>query len=243
MSNRHPKTSAFDCPRQSPGRSFTAAPVRHRRDGWTPEKQVDFIEALAESGCVTEACERVGMSTQSAYALRARIDAQSFRIAWDTALDYAVRCLSDAAFSRALKGVVRPVFYQGEQVGERRYFDERLTMFLLRYRDPQHYGAWLDQHIATQHPDGPAILLSKAVQRVALDAYATEAGDPPPRHPPFATARIVEEEELEERRQNRREAAEDAREQARMHRARREEEEFWSDYEREPQSDAGTIVP
>src|SRR4029453_1560965 len=70
---------------------FTPAHLRSRHDGWTPEKQTGFIEALAECGCVTEACERVGMSPRSAYALRARIDAQSFRIAWDTALDYAVR--------------------------------------------------------------------------------------------------------------------------------------------------------
>lgn len=218
-------------------------PVRPRHDGWSPDKQVGFIEALAECGCVEDACRRVGMSPQSAYALRRRVDAQSFRIAWDAALDYAVRRLSDAAFARALNGVVRPVFYQGEQVGERRYFNERLTMFLLRYRDPQRYGAWLDQHIFTQHPDGPALLLSKAVDRVELDAFAEKLGAPRPRHPPFPTARIVDEDELEERRQQRREAADRRREQAEMRRRQREDEEFWADYESEAKPDAGTILP
>ena len=222
---------------------FTPVPVRPRHDGWNPDKQTTFIEALAECGCVEEACRRVGMSAQSAYALRARIDAQSFRYAWDAALDYAVRRLSDAAFSRALNGVLRPVFYQGEQVGERRYYDERLTMFILRYRDPQRYGAWLDQHIATQHPDGPAILLSKALHRVALDAYAEEAGQLPPRHPPFPAARIVDEDEQEERRLARAEAAEEARERARLRRARHEEEEFWAEYEGEEKPADGTILP
>jgi hypothetical protein len=148
------------------------------------------------------------MSPPSAYALRRRIDAQSFRIAWDAALDYAVRRLSDAAFSRALNGVSRPVFFKGEQVGERRFFDERLTMFILRYRDPKRYGAWLDDYMVDQHPDGTAILLSKALDRVAQDAFAAEAGDPPPRHPPLATSRIVDEDELEERRRERLEEAE-----------------------------------
>lgn len=222
---------------------FTAVSLRHRNDGWTPDKQTDFIEALAECGCVAEACDRVGMSPRSAYSLRRRIDAQSFRIAWDTALEYAVRRLSDVAFARALNGVLRPVYYQGEQIGERRYFDERLTMFLLRYRDPQRYGAWLDQHVVTQHPDGPAILLNKAIHRVALDAHAEAAGEPPPRHPPFATARIVDDDELEERRRQLRDAAEEARERARIARLDREDEEFWASYEPDPKPDSGTILP
>ena len=37
------------------------------------------------------------------------------------------------------------MFYKGEQVGERRYFDERLTMFLLRLRDPARFGTWRDR--------------------------------------------------------------------------------------------------
>ena len=120
-------------------------PTRARHDGWTPGRQKAFLVALAECGVVSEACARVGMSPRAAYALRRRPDADHFRRAWDAALDYAVRRLSDAAFARALNGVTRPVFYQGEQVGERTYYDERLTMFVLRYRDPLRYGKWLDQ--------------------------------------------------------------------------------------------------
>jgi len=216
---------------------FETVPVSPRHDGWTPEKQIGFIEALAQCGCVAEACGRVGMSKQSAYALRARIDAQSFRIAWDTALDYAVRRISDEAFSRALNGVSRPVFFQGEQIGERRYFDERLTMFILRYRDPERYGAWLDQHVATQHPDGPAILLSKALHRVALDAFAEEAGDLPPRHPPLVTSRIVEEEELEERRRQREETASRRRDHEEWAERMREDDNYWGHYKYDADSD------
>jgi hypothetical protein len=223
---------------------FTPVPVRPRHDGWTPEKQSAFIEALAESACVDEACRRVGMSTQSAYALRRRVDAQSFRIAWDTALDYGVRRLSDVALSRALNGVSRPVFYRGEQIGERRYFDERLTMFLLRYRDPRRYGAWLDDCAVEQHPDGPALLLSRALDRVALDAFAEEAGRFPPRHPPFPSTRILDAEDQEERRQRRLDAAERRRERAER---RREQLELdaWDALNGEPDepSGAGKTLP
>lgn len=129
------------------GRDFPFEPValRFRHDGWTAERQAAFIQALAECGCVAEACGRVGQSVGGAYSLRARPEAWSFRAAWDAALAHAIQRLSDAAFARALHGVSRPVFFQGEQIGERRHYDERLTTFLLRYRDPDRYGKWNDR--------------------------------------------------------------------------------------------------
>jgi hypothetical protein len=65
---------------------FDPVPLRYRRDGCTPRRQVDFIRYLAACGCVVEACRRVGLSTESAYKLCRRSDAASFRHAWDGAL-------------------------------------------------------------------------------------------------------------------------------------------------------------
>ena len=146
-----------------PGTLATPVLTKLRHDGWTPDRQHDFVAALAASGCVAEACRAVGMTPTSAYRLPARPDAGAFRQAWDIALDFAIRRLSDAAVSRALNGVSRPVFYQGEQIGERRHYDEKLTMFLLRYRDPTRYGAWLDSMEARRHPDGAGIILAHAL--------------------------------------------------------------------------------
>ncbi len=195
--------------------------VRPRHDGWSPEKQVDFIEALAESGCVAHACERVGMQPQSAYMLRRRIDAQSFRFAWDMALDYAVQRLAEAARSRAIHGVAVPVFYQGEQIGERRHFDERLTRFLLRCRDPVRYGAWIDRMVeARRHPDGAASLLSRAMHNLEDDAYAEEAGErrSRDRHLPLGWTRVDNLEDVRAadlaREEEAREAADEARREA-----------------------------
>jgi hypothetical protein len=152
------------------GPEFEPARPRRRFDGWTPERQVAFIEALAETACVAEACRAVGMSERSAYSLRARADAISFRNAWDTALDYAMRRLSDAVLSRALNGVAVPVFFQGEQIGEKRYYNERLAMFLLRCRDPLRYGKWLDRRDYSGHPEGSALELAAAKRAVREDA-------------------------------------------------------------------------
>ena len=178
--------------------AFTPVATRARHDGWTPEKQVRFVEALAESGCVTEACGAVGMSKQSAYTLRMRTDAQGFRVAWDAALDLAIRRLSDECYSRALHGEVIPHFYQGAQIGEHRRYDNRLAMFLLRYRDPLRYAATLDQMVYAGHPETAAIAFARARERVRDEAHgldpadvsiATMAAD----GPPFATTPVFTE--------------------------------------------------
>ncbi len=129
-------------------RAIEPVPVRARADGWSPLKQVAFIEALAACGCVEEAAARLGMSARSAYKLRARPGARSFREAWEVAQDSAVERVADAMFGRAIHGVSRPVFYQGEQIGERRHYDDRLAMFILSRRALDHYGAWIDRREA-----------------------------------------------------------------------------------------------
>lgn len=83
---------------------------------------------------------------------------------------------TDSQGSLWVNGVARPVFYQGEQVGERRYYNERLTQFLLRYRDPVRYGAWLDGYEVRRHPDGAGIILAKALNIVLDSAHGF---DPP----------------------------------------------------------------
>ena len=124
-------------------------PVRVRHDGWTVDKQFAFIQKLADCGSVTAACKHVGMSRESARRLRSRPCGRAFRDAWDAALDCGYAEVEEAAMERSKNGVARPVFYQGEQVGEWRYFDERLTMFLLRFRRRHRFGLEAEQPI---HP-------------------------------------------------------------------------------------------
>ena len=159
---------------------FTPAPSRRRHDGWTAERQVGFIEALAATASVAAACKAVGMSASSAYDLRARPGAASFREAWGVALDHAVHRLGEAAIDRAMNGTATPVFFQGEQVGERRRYDERLTMFILRLRDPERFGTWREA-MTPMGRQGPgqetdAARLAVALARVGIDADAAEAG-------------------------------------------------------------------
>jgi hypothetical protein len=57
-----------------------------RRDGWTAERQLRFLDVLARSRSVTAAATSVGMSRESAYRLRSRLAGGLFALLWDRAL-------------------------------------------------------------------------------------------------------------------------------------------------------------
>jgi molybdenum-dependent DNA-binding transcriptional regulator ModE len=123
-------------------RTAPTVPTRPRADGWTAERQHAFLEALGREGSVAAACRQVGLSHQSAYALRARGEGPGgnpFAAAWDAAVEAARasrrEAVDDAAFTRALHGWVEPIWYRGEQVGERTRYDARLLMKLLELQD------------------------------------------------------------------------------------------------------------
>ena len=81
---------------------------RIRRDGWTAERQIGFLAALADTRSVTRAAASAGMSRESAYRLRARRDCILFAALWDRALATELGgeshdgVLSDGALARLL---------------------------------------------------------------------------------------------------------------------------------------------
>lgn len=121
--------------------SFTPVPRKcNRHDGWTPERQQRFIEALADKGSIAAACKAVDMSTEGAYHLRRQKGAEEFRAAWEKAINLGVQRLEDVAMDRALNGVDEPVYSYGELVGVRKKVNDRLLMFMLRNRAPERFG-------------------------------------------------------------------------------------------------------
>lgn len=112
-----------------------------RHDGWTPERQHGFIEALADTGSVKSAAHAVNMTPESAYLLRRHPEADSFRKAWENALKLGVRRLEDIAMERALHGVEVPVYSYGKLIGTRRVYNDRLLMFILRNRAGKRFQA------------------------------------------------------------------------------------------------------
>ena len=110
---------------------FDPVSVRHRIDGWTPQKQREYVEALADSGVSRYAAARVGMSEQSVNRLRRRPDARSFDRACEAAMRIGARRLVSVAFERAIEGTVKRIYYHGEVKSEERVYDNRLLMALI----------------------------------------------------------------------------------------------------------------
>ena len=74
-------------------------------------------------------------------------------VPWAAALTVGLDRLRDIAFERAIDGVPVPVFYKGEQCGEKRWYNDRLLMFILRHHLPAKYGALAALPPGTKHPD------------------------------------------------------------------------------------------
>jgi hypothetical protein len=72
--------SASDSFRQS------RKPRRIRKDGWTPERQLRFLDALADTRSVRQAAAFAGMSRESAHRLRNRPECALFAALWGRAL-------------------------------------------------------------------------------------------------------------------------------------------------------------
>ena len=124
------------------------AAARRRHDGWTPERQRAFIEALAKIGMVSAAARSVGMSRKSAYALleRARPDS-SFARAWREAQALGRVTAEFTAIERAIDGVELPYFYRGTQRGVRRVYNDRLLIAALAamHRAQGGTGEWWEK--------------------------------------------------------------------------------------------------
>lgn len=108
-------------------------PLRFRFDGWTAARQRNFLAALGETGCIRDACRRVGMSKTSAYRLRRRSD--EFAEEWDAALDRAATVLEQVAYERAVIGLEEPVYHYGKLVGMRRRYSDSLLRLLIQRGD------------------------------------------------------------------------------------------------------------
>lgn len=121
--------------------AFTPAPTRKKHAGWTAERQREFIEHLALTGSVGEACALVGLASSSAYRLRNKAGAESFARAWDAALSLAATRLAAIAFDRALHGRAERFYKDGELVMERKMPSDYLLTWLLSRLDPLQFGS------------------------------------------------------------------------------------------------------
>ncbi len=121
--------------------TFTPVPRKSPRcDGWTPERQLAFIEALADTGSVHAACKAVDMSQPGVYYLRRQ--ARRGKLSRSVAKGARPRRAADRGRcdDRALNRVDEPLYSYGKLVGTRKRYNDRLLMFMLRNRSPDRFA-------------------------------------------------------------------------------------------------------
>ena len=145
--NHDPRNPAHSCRRIRRRRlpAFHPVPARARTDGWTPERQADFIGWLAQTGSVQEACAMTGMGREGAYRLRRRPGASGFAAAWDAALGKphlpvdlsSAKATGLPASYRSKQGLIVIVMYQGRYRAKHRKVDNNALLqdVAKRYRD------------------------------------------------------------------------------------------------------------
>ena len=112
--------------------------LRYRWDGFTPEKQRLFLEALATSGCVRDACRAAGVSNNTAYRTRRRLAA--FARDWDMAQRQAASHLELIAYERATIGAEEVTTRNGAVVQTRRKPSDAMLRLLLQASNPAKFG-------------------------------------------------------------------------------------------------------
>ncbi|WP_298397278.1 hypothetical protein [Sphingobium sp.] len=112
---------------------FTPVPLaRHRTRGWTPDRQLAFIDALSRCGVVAQAARSVGCTPRSAYHLRERDGAESFAAAWDWALEMGLDESLARAYAQIQGRRETPLVRRGQIVGVRIDQDFRVIFAALR---------------------------------------------------------------------------------------------------------------
>ena len=114
---------------------------RFHHDGWTPQVQAVFLDALTTTGSVREAARVCGKPPSSAYRLRAHTDGAAFKAGWTQALGVLMERVRETAIDRAYNGRIMPVLHEGMPIGEELVFNDRLLIALMRLYDAPAYHA------------------------------------------------------------------------------------------------------
>ena len=160
-------------------------PLRH--DGWTPDRQVRFLAAIADGALVREACAEVGLTATAAYSFRRRAAGAAFALGWSAANLHARERLADRLLERALDGQVETITRPDGQVIERHRHDNRLAQAMLARLDRLAAGdppaaraaTTTPGHAAAAHPAADPHAAARTVAagfEAYLDLIAADAG-------------------------------------------------------------------
>lgn len=143
--------------------------LRVRHDGWTEERTRRFLDVLAHTACVRDACRVAGVSNTSAY--RHRRHSPDFASAWDDVLARAGQGLVAIAYKHAVEGKETVIIRNGEEVERRIAPSDALLSLLIKRSDKAGgEGAFAHKDLA-DIPREEILTLAKWQQHIRFSPY------------------------------------------------------------------------
>lgn len=99
-------------------------------------KQV-FLERLSKAPNISAAAKAAGYSRKHFYELRN--NDPEFAEAWQDALNQALDTAEGELYRRAVRGVVKKVYYQDKHIDTVREYSDTLLIFMLKAHKPEVY--------------------------------------------------------------------------------------------------------
>lgn len=116
--------------------------VKMRQRTFSKRHQDAFLERLRKGWSVTSSIEATGFARLTVY--RYRSNDPAFAAAWDDAYEQGTDVFEDEAKRRAVDGILEPVFFKGEIVGEIQRYSDQLLVKTLQMRRPAKWRERLD---------------------------------------------------------------------------------------------------
>jgi len=139
-----------------------------RRPTSAPDWRPRFLEALAGTANVAEACAAAAVGRSTAYSERKKNE--PFRLTWESNVEVACDSLEREAWRRAAEGIAEPVFHRGELCGTIRRYSDLLLIFLLKGHRPEKYRDTFRHEIAG--PGGGSIDVRVAARETLENSLA-----------------------------------------------------------------------
>lgn len=120
-----------------------------KRGQLSPANMKKFLRELERTGNLKASAAYVGVTAQTIYAAQKRIE--GFKDACDTARDKMAHTVESEMRRRAIDGVEKGVYYQGELVATELEYSDQLLTLLAKANAPDRYGKIDDRFGTVEH--------------------------------------------------------------------------------------------
>lgn len=142
-----------------------------QREGALPEWADPFLDLLREKR-VADACRELRIDRTTPYALKKRDP--EFAARWAEIQDARDDRMEDTLAERLVDGWLEPVYHNGEQIDERRVFDNKTALAYLKARRPER---WSERRIDAGAGQEQQKVQIEFVQQPAVEPDTTKGSE------------------------------------------------------------------